>query len=148
MEVSVTQQMCGCVHMQHVCVCVKGTDREGARQISGRGNSGQCPVFHRRANEPRDTQTGNSRIVLPPPGSTNSIQLMSHRNTCRCRARRSSTKITTSIVIDPQVHTHTDAGECSSLSSRLLFDLIGDAYFFFTYSKSQRWEYLQLLKKL
>ena len=43
------------------------TGRE--RQSSERGNSGQSRVFHRCTNEPRDTQTGNCSIVLPPcPG--------------------------------------------------------------------------------
>lgn len=55
MQVSVTPQMCEC-------------EKDGGEgETSQGGNSGQCLVFHRSANESRDAQTGNSSIVLRPP---------------------------------------------------------------------------------
>lgn len=70
------------------CVSVKSTEgREGEGETSQGGNSGQCLVFHRSANESRDAQAGNSSIVLPPPALlSNPIQLLTHRNTCTLRA--------------------------------------------------------------
>lgn len=78
MQVSVTPQMCEC-------------EKDGGEgETSQGGNSGQCLVFHRSANESRDAQTGNSSIVLrpplPPAPVTNPIQLLTHRNTCTFRA--------------------------------------------------------------
>lgn len=77
MQVSVTPQMCEC-------------EKDGGEgETSQGGNSGQCLVFHRSANESRDAQTGNSSIVLPPhPHATfaNPIQLLTLRKTCKFRA--------------------------------------------------------------
>lgn len=54
MQVSVTPQMREC-------------EKEGGEgETPQGGNSGQCLVFHRSANESRGAQTGNSSIVLPP----------------------------------------------------------------------------------
>lgn len=71
-------------------MCMKG-EAGRVRRPSERGNSGQCLVFYRCTNEPQDTQTGNSSIVLPPP----------------TRVNKSATDTQKYMCIDGRTHRHT-----------------------------------------